>query len=64
MAKQKEQFIQEAIKRPGALTKKAEKRGLTPLEFAKKVVANPEQYDELTVRQARFALLLNRLRPR
>jgi hypothetical protein len=60
MPKDNKKFIQEAIKRPGALTKKAEKRGMEPLDFAQQVIENPDRYDERTVKQARFALLLQR----
>lgn len=62
MAKQK--WIQEAIKQPGAFSAKAEKKGMGTLEFARKVIANPDRYDTRTVRQARLALILSRLRKR
>lgn len=54
-------WIQKAIKRPGALTRKAKARGMEPLEFARKVAANPERYDARTRRQAQLALTLSKL---
>lgn len=52
MAARKKKFVQRAIERPGAFTRKAERRGLTPAEFQRRVLANPERYDTRTVRQA------------
>jgi hypothetical protein len=47
-----DKFIQKALKRPGALTKKANKAGMTPLEFAR-----AHQSDKsLTGQQSRFLL--------
>lgn len=57
-------WIQGAIKRPGAFTKKAEKAGKTTAEYAADVSANPDKYDERTVRQARLAQTLSKLRKR
>ena len=45
-----EKFIQKAIKRPGAFTAKAKKHDMTAQEFAAKVTANPDEYDERTVK--------------
>lgn len=39
----------------GEFTAKAKKRGLTAQEFARKVLANTDEYDLETVRQAAFA---------
>lgn len=61
MAK-KENWIQDAIKRPGALTKKAEAAGMTVNEYTNKVKANPDEYDERTRRQANLAATLRKLR--
>ena len=61
MARRAQKWIQKAIKRPGSLTRKAKARGMTPLEFARKVKANPERYDTQTRRQANLALTLARL---
>ena len=57
-------WIQDAIKRPGAFTKKADKRDLSVKEFASKVTANPDKYDTRTVRQANLAKTLSKLRKR
>lgn len=57
-----QKWIQGAIKRPGALTKKAEEAGMTVKEYTAKVKANPEQYDERTRRQANLARTLGKLR--
>ena len=51
-------WIQSAIKRPGAFTAKAKKRGMTTKEFQSKVLKNPEKYDARTVKQARLAKTL------
>ena len=39
----------------GVFTAKAKKRGMTAQEFARKVLANTDEYDLKTVRQASFA---------
>lgn len=57
-------WIQGAIKRPGAFTKKAEEAGKTTEEYAADVSKNPDKYDERTVRQARLAQTLSKLRKR
>ena len=57
-------WIKDAIKRPGAFTKKAEKREMDVKEFASKVTANPDKYDTRTVRQANLAKTLSKLRKR
>jgi len=57
-----DKWIQDAIKRPGAFTKKAEKRGMSTKEFAAQVTENPERYDERTVKQANLAKTLGKLR--
>ena len=56
-----ENWIKDAIKRPGAFTKKAEKRDLTAKQFASKVTSNPTKYDERTVRQANLAKTLSKM---
>lgn len=55
-------WIQNAIKRPGAFTKKAEEQGISVSALAAKVTANPEEYDKTTVRQANLAKTLKKLR--
>jgi hypothetical protein len=47
-------WIQDAVKRPGEFTRKAEKRNLSPAEFQETVLANPSKYDERTLKQARL----------
>lgn len=54
----KKKWIKGAIKRPGAFTKKAKDRGLDVGAFVKKVLANPNKYDKLTVQQANLAKTL------
>lgn len=53
-------FIQKAIKRPGALTAKAKKAGMGVQEFARKHSGDKG----LTGQQARFDLVLNKVRPK
>jgi len=55
-------WIQGAIKQPGAFTKKAEERGVSVKELAAKVTANPDEYDKTTVKQANLAKTLSKLR--
>ena len=59
-----DKWIKDAIKRPGAFTKKAEERGMTATQFASKVTSNPDKYDTRTVRQANLAKTLSKLRKR
>lgn len=58
------QWIQGAIKRPGAFSAKAEEAGKSTSEYAAEVTANPEKHGERTVRQARLAQTLSKLRKR
>ena len=55
-------WIKDAIKRPGAFTKKAEEHNMSVSEYAAKVTANPDEYDKTTVRQANLAKTLKKLR--
>jgi hypothetical protein len=57
-------WIQKAIKRPGAFTEKARRRGMTVAQFAQEVIRNPEKYDTRTVRQAHLAITLRKLAQR
>lgn len=57
---QPEHFIQNSIKRPGALTAKAHRAGESPMQFARGHTHTPG----LTGSEARFALLLNHVRPK
>lgn len=56
-------WIQEATsEHPGAFSKKAEKAGVSTSEYAAQVTANPDNYDERTVKQANLAKTLSKLR--
>lgn len=55
-------WIQKAVKHPGAFTAKANKAGMSVKEYAAQVTANPDNYDKTTVRQARLAKTLSKLR--
>lgn len=55
-------WIKGAIKHPGAFKEKAEEHGMSTAEFAAKVKANPDDYDESTVKQANLASTLSKLR--
>jgi len=45
-------WIQKAIKKPGAFTKKAKAHKMTPAQFKKEVQSHPEKYPTKTERQA------------
>lgn len=51
-------WIKGAIKRPGALTRKAKRAGKSVAEFRDDVISNPDEYSKLTRRQANFAKTL------
>lgn len=55
MAAKKKNWIQGAVKRPGAFTAKAKKAGMSVQAYAAKVSANPKAYDARTVKQANLA---------
>lgn len=57
-------WIQKAIERPGAFSKKAEKSGMSTKEFAAEVSSNPTKYDKRTVKQANLTKTLGKLRKR
>jgi hypothetical protein len=57
-------WIQQAIKRPGAFRAKAKHAGMSTMAYARKVLANPKGYDTRTIRQARLAITLSKLRKR
>lgn len=61
MAQKKKNWIQGAIKRPGAFTAKAKKKGLSVAAMASKVTANPSKYSKLTVQQANLAKTLRKI---
>lgn len=60
--KQDKNWIKGAIKRPGAFSAKAKKRGISTSAFASKVTKNPSRYSKLTVQQANFAKTLSKIR--
>ncbi len=60
--KQDKNWIKDAIKRPGAFSAKAKKRGMSTSAFASKVTKNPSKYSKLTVQQANFAKTLSKIR--
>jgi len=57
-----EKWIKGAIKHPGAFTKKAKSHGMKPSSFAKKVLANKEDYPASTEKQANLAKTLGKFR--
>jgi hypothetical protein len=61
MVQKKKNWIQGAIKRPGAFTAKAKKKGLSSAAMASKVTANPSKYSKLTVQQANLAKTLSKI---
>ncbi len=54
-------WIQGAIKRPGAFTKKAKKAGKSVSGMAAAVTKNPGRYSKLTVQQANLAKTLKKI---
>ena len=60
-AEEDEKFIQKAIKRPGAFTRKAKAAGMSVQQFAKNVDDNPDKYSTRTKRQANLAQTLTKL---
>ena len=61
--KKNKNWIKGAIKRPGALTKKANNAGMSVPAFTNKVTSNPDKYDLRTVRQANLAKTLRKFQP-
>ena len=62
MAKGKGNWIQGAIKKPGAFSAQAEKAGMSTAAFAEEVTKNPKEYSEKTVKRAQLAKTLAGLR--
>jgi len=60
-AKKDKKWIQKAIKRPGAFTKKAKKAGKSVSGMAAAVTKNPSRYSATTVRQANLAKTLKKI---
>ena len=54
MAKKVKKWIPKDLDE-GAFTEKARRAGMSVQEFANKVMANPEKYDQKTVKQANLA---------
>ena len=52
MAKKKKDWIQKADIKEGAFTAKAKKKGITSAQLQENVLANPDDYDKKTVKQA------------
>lgn len=50
--KKKKDWIGDAVERPGTFTAKAKKKGITSAQLQENVLANPDDYDEKTVKQA------------
>ena len=50
--KKDKKWIQGMEMKEGAFTAKAKKRGITTAQLQENVLANPEKYDEKTVKQA------------
>ena len=50
--KKNKKWIQGMDMKEGAFTAKAKKRGITTAQLQENVLANPEKYDEKTVKQA------------
>ena len=52
--KKDKKWIQGMDMKEGAFTAKAKKKGITTAQLQENVLANPERYDEKTVKQARL----------
>ena len=52
--KKTKKWIQGMDMKEGAFTAKAKKKGITSAQLQENVLANPEKYDERTVKQARL----------
>jgi hypothetical protein len=50
-----ENWMKNAVKRPGAFRAKAQAAGMSTSQFARAVLNNPDKYDTRTVRQANLA---------
>jgi len=57
-------WIQQAIRKPGAFRKQAKRAGKSTLSFARDVVRNPKRYSTTTVRRARLAITLSKFSKR
>ena len=52
--KKDKKWIQKADIKEGAFTAKAKRKGITSAQLQENVLANPEKYDDRTVKQARL----------
>ena len=52
--KKDKKWIQGTDMKEGAFTAKAKKKGITSAQLQANVLANPDEYDEKTVKQARL----------
>jgi hypothetical protein len=57
-------WIQKAIRKPGAFRKQAKRAGKSTMQFARDVMRNPSRYGTTTVRRARLAITLSKLKRR
>jgi hypothetical protein len=57
-------WIQQAIRKPGAFRKQAQRAGKSTMEFAREVVRNPKRFSTTTVRRARLAITLSKFNKR
>jgi len=52
--KKNKKFIQDMNMKKGAFTAKAKRKGITSAQLQENVLADPDKYDEKTVKQARL----------
>ena len=57
-------WIQQAIRKPGAFRKQAKRAGKSTMDFAREVVRNPSRFGKTTVRRARLAITLSKFSKR
>jgi hypothetical protein len=62
--KKNKKWIQEAKIKEGTFTAKAKRKGITSAQLQQKVLADPDNYDEKTVKQARLRQTLVSLNKR
>lgn len=55
-------WIKDATKNKGAFTAEAKKRGMTPAELQRKVLANPEKYSNKMTKQANLRKTLVKMK--
>ena len=57
-------WIQQAIRKPGAFRKQAKRAGKSTMQYAREVMRNPSRYSTTTVRRARLAITLSKFKRR